>query len=187
MKRNALKRSNSHSSLTVLFSSAITHASLESFYRKVVPRLTKADHLELHIDSLGGEVSVALVLARFLASLKNKVTTYNDGHCDSAAIVIFASGKERVAGYGCQFVMHEVGIETTGLQTLTTIAKVQKLLQHDTMRITQFLERRTGRSAALWKHDMYRARKLSANMAIRSGLATNVEKVVRTNTFWLTI
>lgn len=172
--------------MTVLFSSAITHDSLESFYRKVVPRLMKTDHLELHIDSRGGEVSVALALARFLVSLKGKVTTYNDGHCDSAAIVIFASGKERVAGLGCQFGMHEVGIETTGLQTLTTIAKVQKLLQRDTVRITQFLERRTGRAATLWKHDMCHARELSANMAVRSGLATIVKEVY-TGVYWLTI
>lgn len=169
-----MKSSKSHGTLKVLFSSAIKHDSLECFYRKVVPRLTKSDHLELHIDSFGGEVTVALVLARFLASLKGKVTTYNDGHCDSAAVVVFASGKERVVGTGCQFVMHEVGIETTGLHTLSTIAKVQRTLRRDTKRITRFLERRTGRDALLWERDMRRNRRLSVDLALRNGLATKI-------------
>ena len=169
-----MKHHKSHGALKVLFLSAIKHDSLECFYRKVVPRLTKSDRLELHIDSLGGEVTVALGLARFLASLKGKVTTYNDGHCDSAAIVVFASGKERVAGRGSQFAMHEVGIETTGLHTLSTLAKVQRLLRRDTMRITRFLERQTGRDALLWERDMRRNRRLSADMALHNGLATQI-------------
>ena len=169
-----MKSSKSQGTLKVLFSSAITHDSLECFYHKVVPRLAKSDCLELHIKSLGGEVMVALGLARFLTSLKGKVTTYNDGHCDSAAIVIFASGKERVARRGCQFVMHEVGIDITGLQTLSTLTKVQKLLRRDTKCITRFLERRTGRDAFLWECDMRRNRRLSAEMALHNGLATQI-------------
>lgn len=174
MKGALMKSSKSHGTLKVLFSSAITHDSLECFYRKVIPRLTKSDHLELHIDSRGGEVTVALGLARFLVSLKGKVTTYNDGHCDSAAVVVFASGKERVVWRGSQFVMHEVGIETTGLHTLSTLAKVQKVLRRDTERITRFLERRTGRDALLWECDMRRNRCLSVDMALRNGLVTQI-------------
>lgn len=182
-----MKRSKSHGTLKVLLSSAIKHDLLECFYRKVVPRLAKSDRLELHINSLGGEVAVALVLARFLTSLKGKVTIYNDGHCDSAAIVIFASGKERIAEHGCQFVMHEVGIETNGLHTLSTLAKVQRVLRRDTERITRFLERRTGRDALLWECDMRRNRRLSADMALRNGLATKIGETRTADTYSLTI
>ncbi len=169
-----MKHAKAQRILKVLFSAAINHDSLECFYYEVIPRLKESDHLELHIDSRGGEVAVALGLAYFLKSLGDKITTYNEGHCDSAAIVIFASGAERVAIRGCQFAMHEVGIDITGLQTLSSLSLLKDLLTSDAKRITQFLERQTGRAASLWERDMINNRHLSSVMAFHNGLATKI-------------
>ncbi len=159
--------------LNVLFTSAIDTVSLGRFYRRVVPRLGKVDRLNLFIDSSGGQVIVALGLARFLASLKRRIMTFNAGHCDSAAIVIFAAGHERIANAaGCQFAMHEVGIETPGIQTLSSLAKIERQLKRDTDNIVRFLEKRTGRSAILWERDMATKKTLSSRSAIQRNLAT---------------
>lgn len=159
--------------LDIRFNTAINQASLKRFYCKVVPRLKMSDHLNLYIDSDGGQVVVALGLARFLASLGDKVTTFNIGHCDSAAIVLFAAGHERIANAnGCQFDMHEVGIEISGVQTITSIEKISRQLRRDTDRICRFLERRTGRSAVLWERDMAMGNNLSSRNAIHRKLAT---------------
>lgn len=171
-------RSGDFKLLNVLFASAIDQASLKRFYRKVVPRLEKTDLLNLYIDSAGGQVVVALGLARFLASLGKKVVTFNVGHCDSAAIVLFAAGHGRIANAeGCRFLMHEVGFELSGVQTLTSLAKIIRQLRRDTERICSFLEKRTGRSATLWERDMKKGRSLSPKSAQRRNLATGEAEV----------
>lgn len=181
-----MKRAKAQRILKVLFSADINHDSLERFYHEVVPRLKESGRLELHINSKGGEVAMALGLACFLKSLGDKMTTYNEGHCDSAAIVIFASGSERVAIRGCQFAMHEVGVEMSGLQTLSSLSQLKDLLRNDTERITQFLERQTGRAASRWERDMRNNRQLSSTVAFRSGLATQI-KNEEVNTYCITI
>lgn len=162
----------------ILLTSAINTESLNTFYQKAVPLLKKADHLNLYIDSAGGQVVVALGLARFLTSLGKKVTTFNVGHCDSAAIVLFAAGHERIANAaGCQFAMHEVGIGMSGIQTLASLAKIRRQLERDTNRICAFLERQTGRASQFWQKDMTRSRKLTSAAALRCRLATAIAPV----------
>ena len=164
--------------LKVVFTSALDAFSLERFHRDVVPRLTKANALNLYINSPGGQVPVALALARFVQMLKGRTTTYNMCRCDSAAIVLFAAGQERiVAKKGCSFRLHEVEKELYGPQTIRMLKRELGELRTDTWKICRFLELQTGRTQLDWQGDMLRQRVLTGLSARRMNLATRIGDV----------
>lgn len=159
--------------LNVYFESDINGTSLKRFYEKVVPKLSEATRLNLYINSSGGTVAIALALARFIEKLQGEVWTYNAGHCDSAAVVLFAAGRVRVVnGRQSSFFVHEVRKEVQGLHSIKTLESELKILRRDTRDITSFLERCTKRKQGLWERDMKKGIVFTGERAVRTRLAT---------------
>jgi ATP-dependent protease ClpP protease subunit len=62
--------------------------------------------LKFLISSWGGDLDSAIIIHDFLRALPLKVTTIGFGQVDSAAILIFLVGDERLAVQKCRFRMH---------------------------------------------------------------------------------
>lgn len=65
-----------------------------------------ADHIDVYINSYGGEVAEALAIYHSLRRHKASVTTYCDGFACSAASIIFCSGDDRIMGPSSLLMIH---------------------------------------------------------------------------------
>ena len=66
----------------------------------------KANSINVHINSYGGEVSEGLAIYNTLKNSDKKVTTICDGFACSAASVIFMAGSERVMNQASLLMIH---------------------------------------------------------------------------------
>lgn len=64
------------------------------------------DHVNVHINSYGGEVAEGLAIYNVLKNSSAKVTTYCDGFACSAASVIFMAGDERIMNSASLLMIH---------------------------------------------------------------------------------
>ena len=136
------------------------------------------DTRELHllINSPGGSVPLALGVANFLESLPCKLITYNISRCDSAAIMLFAAGQERLCIPEGTFFAHSVNIELAGQYSLDSLRMEYLKLQQDYESILSYLSRKTSVSARCWRNYMTeKGHVFSAKEALKRGLATRIE------------
>ena len=145
--------------------------------------------LHLLINSPGGSVPVALGLANFLESLPCKLITYNISRCDSAAIILFAAGEERICVPEGTFFAHSVNIELSGQYSLDTLRMEYLKLQQDYKSILSYLSRKTAVSSRCWRNYMTeKGHVFTAQEALIRGLATRIEELkIAQHTLLLTI
>lgn len=72
------------------------------------------EHINVYINSYGGEVAEGLAIYNALKRHKAKVTTYADGFACSIASVIFAAGDERVLSNTSLLMIHNAWAWTAG-------------------------------------------------------------------------
>lgn len=143
-----------------------------SFVKDEVPN--DCAGIDVLIRSVGGSVPVALAFAELLLSLPCGVRTCNLANVDSASIIVFAAGKERLAPRGTTFFLHPVGKEVVGVKTAAELRRLADEIEHDTFRETEFLARRTGTDARKWRDMMDRETRIDSVAACALGLATSV-------------
>ena len=155
---------------------AITARSLIDTLVEQVP--DSVNELHLLINSPGGSVPVALGLANFLESLPCKLITYNISRCDSAAIMLFAAGEERICVPEGTFFAHSVNIELSGQYSLDSLRMEYLKLQQDYKSILSYLSRKTSISCRCWRNYMTeKGHVFSAQEALTRGLATRIEEL----------
>jgi ATP-dependent protease ClpP protease subunit len=133
--------------------------------------------IHLAIQSPGGSVPVALSLANILQSLPCQITTYNIGNVDSAAVILFAAGTERICAREAIFCLHPISKEVTGLQTIDTLSSLVREIEEDTARVTRFLSRRTEKTTpSRWRELMSEPHVISADTAVEIGLANRIDE-----------
>lgn len=138
----------------------------------------RINELHLLINSPGGSVPVALGLANFLESLPCKLITYNISRCDSAAIILFAAGEERICVPEGTFFAHSVNIELSGQYSLDSLRMEYLKLQQDYKSILSYLSRKTSVSCRCWRNYMTeKGHVFSAQEALTRGLATRIEEL----------
>ncbi len=133
--------------------------------------------LDVLIQSVGGSVPVALAFAELLLSLPCEIRTCNLSNVDSASIIVFAAGKERFAPRGTTFFLHPVGKEVSGIKNAAELRQLADEIDHDTLRETEFLSRRTRTNAQEWRDMMNRGTLINDVTALALGLATSSESL----------
>ena len=133
----------------------------------------------LRINSQGGSIPLALILAEYLYSLPCRVLAYNMAHCDSAAILVFAAAKERIAIQSSSFMFHPPFVNLNGKFTFRGLAVELKRLREDTKSMITFLSKiiPIDKSTLLgWIGEGEHI--LSARQAVKMGIATMIEPMV---------
>lgn len=74
----------------------------------------EADHVNVHINSYGGEVAEGLAIYNVLKNSSAKITTYCDGFACSAASVIFMAGDERIMNSASLLMIHNAWSYASG-------------------------------------------------------------------------
>ena len=128
------------------------------------------------IQSSGGLVSIAFALATLIESLPCQVKTLNFGNVDSAANIIFASGKERIVCDFASFYIHEAQKELSGKFSASALNTFAKEADIDSMRIAEYLHQRTGTPNELWRDMMSNGKIIDAQTSLKLNLATTMCK-----------
>lgn len=74
----------------------------------------KANKINVHINSYGGDVSEGLAIYNTLKNSAKEVTTYCDGFACSAASVVFMAGAKRVMSKESLLMIHNAWVVTMG-------------------------------------------------------------------------
>ena len=132
--------------------------------------------LHVQICSNGGHISIALAMGQLLHTLPCEVLTYNIANVDSAAIAVFASGKQRICAPHGAFMFHPAVKEVSGAKNATELRALADEVDLDEERLISFLEYCTGTSKRVWKQKMASSTHITATAALSDNLATEVEK-----------
>ena len=163
---------------TFIFSSAINQKSISTFLTHIETLLkTECDVIKLLINSSGGAVSLAFGIVHLLQSLPCKVVTYNLGKVDSAALLLFAVGDERIALPQSRFFAHEVTKERMREHTLHSLRCELEEIELDTVNIATFLSERTKLTQDVWRTYMEKGEVISPAEALSIGLITSIDKL----------
>ena len=155
---------------------AITAQALIDTLVDKVPDATK--ELHLLINSPGGSVPVAMGIAKILEGLSCKLITYNTARCDSAALVIYAAGIERICIPEGEFLAHTVNIELSGNYSLDALGLEYRKLRQEYKNVISYLARKTGISKHSWQNYMTeKGHVFSSKEALRRGLSTKVSEL----------
>ena len=134
-------------------------------------------HIHLAIQSPGVSVPVALALANLLLALSCPITTYNIGNVDSAALIVFAAGAERICSPKALFLTHPIGKNVEGVQTIETLSSLIQEIEEDTRRVVEFLAQRTKVTpASIWSELMSKPHIISSDEALKIGLVHRIEE-----------
>ncbi len=134
------------------------------------------DCIKIHvmIQSKGGSVPIALAIGRLLKNLNVPVTTYNMGNVDSAAVMIFAGGQERLCFPQSSFALHPLSQDITGVKSSDEFKAILHEIESDTARVTDFLAEQTNISSDEWRRRMNARQHLNVKDSVEIGLATGV-------------
>lgn len=81
---------------------------------KQLEAIGDVDHIDVYINSYGGEVAEGLAIYNALKRHKAKVTTYCDGFACSIASVVFMAGDERVMNEASLLMIHNAWTYAAG-------------------------------------------------------------------------
>jgi len=133
--------------------------------------------IHLAIQSSGGSVPVALALANLLLSLSCPITTYNIGNVDSAALIVFVAGTERICSPEAMFATHPISKNVEGIQTIDTLSSLINEIEEDTRRVTEFIARQTKKEPpSTWRGLMSKPHIISSDEALKIGLVHRIEE-----------
>ncbi len=132
--------------------------------------------LHIAVQSSGGSVPIALAIADLLMSLPCEVITYNIGNVDSAALLIYSAGEDRVCSPGARFFIHPIGKEIKGVQTVKTLIRYLKEINQDTERVANYLARQTKTNTAKWKEMYTKNYTLLPEQAVKLGVVYRIEE-----------
>lgn len=142
--------------------------------REKVP--DNCERIHLAIQSLGGAVPVALALANMLKSLKCEIKTYNVGNVDSAAIIVFSAGTDRVCSAHATFGVHPVAKILNGEYTAESLTQILNEIEIDTEKVAECISQNIkSTTPSAWKTIMSTYHTLNAKEAIDIGLVHKIE------------
>lgn len=132
--------------------------------------------LNLYINSKGGVVPVAIGVYNYIRSIKGlKVNTYNMGHCDSAATLLFMLGKKRYVSKAASFYMHSLQVKLQQAQTISMLKNELVNLTEDTKNFINLLSSSSNIPKKQWQVLMSdKGTLIRAKKALSIGLATNI-------------
>lgn len=130
------------------------------------------DHIDLHLNSPGGDVFEGVAMANVLRQHRADITVWVDGLAASAASVVAMAGDEIVMGLGAQFMIHDASTYAWG--NAADVRKTAEVLDSVSDSIASTYAARAGGTAAEWRAVMVEERWYTGEQAVTAGLANRV-------------
>ena len=132
--------------------------------------------LTIYISSPGGNVDIAVELFHFLKLLDCKIRTVNMSCVNSAAIIIFAAGEERISLPCSSFYVHSITKNLNGDFTADDLSREAKEIMANTDKVSTILAHTTKKNKAYWKRLMKKGYLLTSKKAKELGLVNDISE-----------
>lgn len=130
-----------------------------------------ASKVNVYMSTPGGDVELAIEMYNFISSLDCHVTTINTSFVNSAGILIYLAGKERICMPASSFYVHSVTKKLNGIFTFKELEREVQEIKGNTKKIITLLERNTLKPSSYWKTKMQKGVIIAADNAVKLGLA----------------
>ena len=130
--------------------------------------------LTIYISSPGGSVDIAVELFYFLKLLDCEIRTINTSCVNSAAIIVFASGKERISLPCSSFYVHSITKNLNGNFTVDDLLREIKEMTANTDKVANILAQTSNKSKSYWKRLMKKGCLLTPQKAKEVGLVNGI-------------
>lgn len=161
--------------ITVTFSDHINANSIHLFIdklEKLNEEKPEANKLTIQISSLGGDVDMAIELFNFIKALDFHVKMVNTSYVNSAAIIVFLAGDERVCLPSTSFYVHAITKQLNGIYSAGALIKEVREMNANTEKVSSLFEMRTKKNKSYWKRLMRKGQMITKEKALELGLTT---------------
>ncbi|MBQ2951689.1 MAG: ATP-dependent Clp protease proteolytic subunit [Prevotella sp.] len=165
----------SEKNITIAFSEQINSDSVYMFINKLEQINNKnpqADKLTINISSLGGNVDIAIELFNFINTLDCHIKMVNTSYVNSAAIIVFLAGDERICLPGSSFYVHSITKHLDGNYCADELIREAREMNANTEKVTSLLELKTNKNKTYWKKLMKKGQMISKGKAFELGITT---------------
>ena len=167
------------SNIKINFLGGVTEENVRTFINEIknlVEKNPDATSLTIYISSPGGSVDIAVELFNFLKLLDCKVKTVNISCVNSAAIIIFAAGEERISLPCSSFYVHSITKELNGNFTAADLLREVKEMEANTDKVAEILAHTSNKNKSYWKRLMRKGCLLTSQKAKELGLVNDISE-----------
>ena len=165
--------------MKISFTDSVNEENVRAFVTEI-KNLTKQNpestSLTIYMSSPGGNVDIAIELFNFLKLLDCKVRTVNMSCVNSAAIIVFAAGTERISLPCSSFYIHSITKNLNGNFTAADLLREAKEMATNTDKVATILANTSNKSKAYWKRLMRKGCLLTSQKAKELSLVNNITK-----------
>lgn len=165
--------------MKISFNGSVNEENVRAFITEIknlVDKNPDATSLTIYISSPGGSVDIAVELFYFLKLLECKVRTVNISCVNSAAIIIFAAGDERISLPCSSFYVHAITKNLNGNFTAADLLREVKEMTANTDKVATILESVSNKNKSYWKRLMKKGCLLTSQRAKDLGLVNVISE-----------
>ncbi len=165
--------------IKISFTGSVNEKNVRAFITEIknlVEKNPESNSLTIYISSPGGNVDIAVELFNFLKLLECKITTVNISCVNSAAVIIFAAGTERICLPCSSFYVHSVTKNLNGTFTAADLLREVKEMSANTDKIASILESASNKNKSYWKRLMRKGCLLTSQKARELGLINDISE-----------
>ena len=165
--------------IKVSFTGSVNEENVRTFISEIKnlnEKFPKSTELTIYISSPGGNVDIAVEIFYFLKLLDCKVRTVNLSCVNSAAIIIFAAGDERISLPCSSFFVHSITKNLNGNFTADDLLREAKEMLANTDKVATILESTSNKNKSYWKRLMSKGCLLTSKKAKELGLVNDISE-----------
>ena len=168
-----------NANITINFTGNVNAENVRAFITEIktlVDKNPNAALLTIYISSSGGSVDIAVELFNFLKLLDCTVRTVNISCVNSAAIIIFAAGTERISLPCSSFYVHSVTKNLSGDFTADDLLREAREISANTDKVATILAHASNKNKSYWKRLMRKGCLLTTQKAKELGLVNDISE-----------
>ena len=165
--------------MKVSFTGGVNEENVRAFINEIktlVEQNPDSTALTVYISSPGGNVDIAVELFNFLKLLDCKIRTVNISCVNSAAIIIFAAGEERICLPCSSFYVHSITKNLNGNFTADDLLSEAREMSANTDKVATILTNTSNKNKSYWKRLMRKGCLLTPQKAKELGLVNDISE-----------
>ena len=165
--------------IKISFTGKVNEENVRAFINEIknlVKKNPESESLTIYISSSGGNVDIAVELFNFLKLLDCTIRTVNISCVNSAAIIIFAAGSERISLPCSSFYVHSVSKHLNGDFTVDDLLREAREMSANTDKVATILASTSNKNKSYWKRLMKKGCLLTSKKAKELGLINDLPK-----------
>ena len=165
--------------IKISFTGSVDEENVRAFINEIkilTEKFPDSTALTIYISSPGGNVDIAVELFHFLKLLDCTIRMVNISCVNSAAIIIFAAGTERISLPCSSFYVHAVTKNLNGTFTAYDLLREAKEMAANTEKIATILTGISNKNQSYWKRLMRKGCLLTPQKAKELGLVNVISE-----------